>query len=301
MGRYLFNFQRMPFRFYMWEIWGLRVQLWASQSLQIPGYIQTATLNLMALVSYSSHSGCWTNSVTPLPERWQWVWFTTWFFILNPGTYMGEEILKTVHPLFAPQTHSLPVVVISNICQMPNAWASILWYNMLTNNPKVSAPSSGRKPTFSSDSSLPSGVCGTQYRSSSTALSSKLINVLFSIERELFHQAPDWNLGSSGWGAELAVLLHHEAGAEHRAVDYAGREAPRSAFYLFFLSPSSEKESGLWVFSFRNIHWTRLCAWTRTHMIQRKFASGWSFVCSGRQISYLFMAVSLTLPGYYFV
>lgn len=38
-----------------------------------------------------------------------------------------------------PQTHSLPVVVISNICQMPNAWASILWYNMLTNHPKVSA------------------------------------------------------------------------------------------------------------------------------------------------------------------
>uniref|UniRef100_A0A8B9LMG9 Signal transducer and activator of transcription n=1 Tax=Astyanax mexicanus TaxID=7994 RepID=A0A8B9LMG9_ASTMX len=33
-------------------------------------------------------------------------------------------------------THSLPVVVISNICQMPNAWASILWYNMLTNHPK---------------------------------------------------------------------------------------------------------------------------------------------------------------------
>lgn len=59
------------------------------------------------------------------------------------------------------ETHSLPVVVISNICQMPNAWASILWYNMLTNNPKVSAPSSGRKPTFSSDSSLPSGGCGT--------------------------------------------------------------------------------------------------------------------------------------------
>uniref|UniRef100_A0A4W4E9C2 Signal transducer and activator of transcription n=1 Tax=Electrophorus electricus TaxID=8005 RepID=A0A4W4E9C2_ELEEL len=34
------------------------------------------------------------------------------------------------------ETHSLPVVVISNICQMPNAWASILWYNMLTNHPK---------------------------------------------------------------------------------------------------------------------------------------------------------------------
>uniref|UniRef100_A0A8C3G3F0 Signal transducer and activator of transcription n=1 Tax=Cyclopterus lumpus TaxID=8103 RepID=A0A8C3G3F0_CYCLU len=34
------------------------------------------------------------------------------------------------------ETHSLPVVVISNICQMPNAWASILWYNMLTNHQK---------------------------------------------------------------------------------------------------------------------------------------------------------------------
>ncbi|KAM9328206.1 signal transducer and activator of transcription 1a isoform 2-T3 [Pholidichthys leucotaenia] len=31
---------------------------------------------------------------------------------------------------------SLPVVVISNVCQLPSAWASILWYNMLTNEPK---------------------------------------------------------------------------------------------------------------------------------------------------------------------
>lgn len=168
MGRYRFDFQKMPFRFYVWGICGLWIQLWASQILQIPGYIQTATLSPMALVSYSSHFGCWTNSVAPLPERWQWVWFTTTFFIRNPGRYMGEEILKTqtpsaspAHPLLAPQTHSLPVVVISNICQMPNAWASILWYNMLTNNPKVSALSSGRKPTFSSNSSLPGGGCGT--------------------------------------------------------------------------------------------------------------------------------------------
>uniref|UniRef100_A0A8C1AFS3 Signal transducer and activator of transcription n=1 Tax=Cyprinus carpio carpio TaxID=630221 RepID=A0A8C1AFS3_CYPCA len=42
----------------------------------------------------------------------------------------SEEVFISV------QTHSLPVVVISNICQMPNAWASILWYNMLTNHPK---------------------------------------------------------------------------------------------------------------------------------------------------------------------
>ncbi|XP_077426229.1 signal transducer and activator of transcription 1a [Vanacampus margaritifer] len=31
---------------------------------------------------------------------------------------------------------SLPVVVISNVCQLPSGWASILWYNMLTNEPK---------------------------------------------------------------------------------------------------------------------------------------------------------------------
>uniref|UniRef100_A0A8C1YCA7 Signal transducer and activator of transcription n=1 Tax=Cyprinus carpio TaxID=7962 RepID=A0A8C1YCA7_CYPCA len=41
-----------------------------------------------------------------------------------------------VNVFISVQTHSLPVVVISNICQMPNAWASILWYNMLTNHPK---------------------------------------------------------------------------------------------------------------------------------------------------------------------
>nr|XP_057906772.1 signal transducer and activator of transcription 1a isoform X2 [Doryrhamphus excisus] len=31
---------------------------------------------------------------------------------------------------------SLPLVVISNVCQLPSGWASILWYNMLTSEPK---------------------------------------------------------------------------------------------------------------------------------------------------------------------
>lgn len=35
------------------------------------------------------------------------------------------------------QAISLPVVVISNVCQLPSGWASILWYNMLTTEPKV--------------------------------------------------------------------------------------------------------------------------------------------------------------------
>ncbi|KAJ8003624.1 hypothetical protein DPEC_G00150270 [Dallia pectoralis] len=34
------------------------------------------------------------------------------------------------------ETISLPVVVISNVSQLPSGWASILWYNMLTAEPK---------------------------------------------------------------------------------------------------------------------------------------------------------------------
>ncbi|XP_017721711.1 PREDICTED: signal transducer and activator of transcription 3.2-like [Rhinopithecus bieti] len=64
-------------------------------------------------------------------------------FILSPVRYGRRDFRVCESPSASPaqsplppQTHSLPVVVISNICQMPNAWASILWYNMLTNNPK---------------------------------------------------------------------------------------------------------------------------------------------------------------------
>uniref|UniRef100_A0A4W5NL62 Signal transducer and activator of transcription n=1 Tax=Hucho hucho TaxID=62062 RepID=A0A4W5NL62_9TELE len=35
------------------------------------------------------------------------------------------------------ETISLPIVVISNVSQLPSGWASILWYNMLTSEPKV--------------------------------------------------------------------------------------------------------------------------------------------------------------------
>ncbi|KAL7991555.1 hypothetical protein Chor_015811 [Crotalus horridus] len=34
------------------------------------------------------------------------------------------------------ETLSLPIVVISNVSQLPSGWASILWYNMLINEPK---------------------------------------------------------------------------------------------------------------------------------------------------------------------
>ncbi|XP_053472740.1 signal transducer and activator of transcription 1a isoform X2 [Ictalurus furcatus] len=44
------------------------------------------------------------------------------------------------------ETSSLPIVVISNVSQLPCGWASIMWYNMLTSDPKnlsffVSPPS----------------------------------------------------------------------------------------------------------------------------------------------------------------
>uniref|UniRef100_A0A672GE34 Signal transducer and activator of transcription n=1 Tax=Salarias fasciatus TaxID=181472 RepID=A0A672GE34_SALFA len=34
------------------------------------------------------------------------------------------------------QTCSLPLVVISNVCQLPGGWASIMWYNLLTDEPR---------------------------------------------------------------------------------------------------------------------------------------------------------------------
>ncbi|XP_032879641.1 signal transducer and activator of transcription 4 [Amblyraja radiata] len=34
------------------------------------------------------------------------------------------------------ETSSLPVVVISNVSQLPSGWASVIWYNMLMNDPK---------------------------------------------------------------------------------------------------------------------------------------------------------------------
>ncbi|XP_028291705.1 signal transducer and activator of transcription 4 isoform X2 [Gouania willdenowi] len=34
------------------------------------------------------------------------------------------------------ETCSLPLVVISNVCQLPGGWASVLWYNLLTDEPR---------------------------------------------------------------------------------------------------------------------------------------------------------------------
>ncbi|XP_077599755.1 signal transducer and activator of transcription 1a [Stigmatopora nigra] len=44
---------------------------------------------------------------------------------------LGQSGIK-----FKLEALSLPVVVISNVSQLPSGWASILWYNMLTTEPK---------------------------------------------------------------------------------------------------------------------------------------------------------------------
>ena len=45
--------------------------------------------------------------------------------------------LITVPFFFLNQTCSLPVVMISNVSQLPNAWASIIWYNVSTSDSQV--------------------------------------------------------------------------------------------------------------------------------------------------------------------
>lgn len=61
-------------------------------------------------------------------------------------------------------------------------------------------------------------------------------------ECKLFHQAPGGHVGPGGWGPQLAVLLHHQEGPDHRAAHHTGWEAAgwvawkrgKSAESLFF-------------------------------------------------------------------
>ncbi len=124
----------------------------------------------------------------------------------------SANILTSIFPPFV-QTHSLPVVVISNICQMPNAWASILWYNMLTNHPKVRQhPLVERGWTVVEEKLgvfklyLPGCLC---------------------TERELLHQASSGDVGSGGWGSKLAVFLHHQERPDHWTAHHTGWEITR--------------------------------------------------------------------------
>ncbi|NXU97328.1 STAT1 protein, partial [Cettia cetti] len=66
-----------------------------------------------------------------------------WFFLSGP-LIVTEELhsLSFETQLCQPglvidlETTSLPIVVISNVSQLPSGWASILWFNMLSTDPK---------------------------------------------------------------------------------------------------------------------------------------------------------------------
>ncbi|NXT43446.1 STAT1 protein, partial [Pelecanoides urinatrix] len=51
-------------------------------------------------------------------------------------TAAGVQDSLTCFLLCPFQTTSLPIVVISNVSQLPSGWASILWFNMLSTDPK---------------------------------------------------------------------------------------------------------------------------------------------------------------------
>uniref|UniRef100_A0A4W3JAS4 Signal transducer and activator of transcription n=1 Tax=Callorhinchus milii TaxID=7868 RepID=A0A4W3JAS4_CALMI len=53
----------------------------------------------------------------------------------NRGSYMSFLIVHSLTK-YTITTSSLPVVVISNVCQLPSGWASVIWYNMLMNDLK---------------------------------------------------------------------------------------------------------------------------------------------------------------------
>lgn len=99
---------------------------------------------------------------------------------------------------------------------MPNAWASILWYNMLTNHPKVR-----QHPLVEGDRNPCEGCI--------FFLGAVTTPCCLCAECELLHQAPGGDVGPGGWGSKLAVLLHHQEGLDHWTAHHTGWETARWA------------------------------------------------------------------------
>ncbi|XP_068602075.1 signal transducer and activator of transcription 4 [Brachionichthys hirsutus] len=58
-------------------------------------------------------------------------------FVTEELHSLGFEARFTVQGLSVDlETCSLPLVVISNVCQLPGGWASVMWYNLLTDEPR---------------------------------------------------------------------------------------------------------------------------------------------------------------------
>lgn len=108
------------------------------------------------------------------------------------------------------QAISLPVVVISNVCQLPSGWASILWYNMLTTEPKVGAAHLNVITATSAMGSLQTHITCSSYSS--------------SLEPQVFSHSSGGQVVAAVRRPQLAVLLRHQARPEPGAAQHAGRQ-----------------------------------------------------------------------------
>lgn len=121
------------------------------------------------------------------------------------------------------QTSSLPIVVISNVSQLPCGWASILWYNMLTSDPKV-------RPLNMSSRQRDVPTRGQQW-AAQRHYDSRLhavYDITFSSPSEpvVLREPTVRELGAAGRGAELAVLVHLQERPQYGAAKHAGTETP---------------------------------------------------------------------------
>lgn len=66
------------------------------------------------------------------PSTWRSAEGQAVFVLLGSSCFSSPML----HNVFL-QTCSLPLVVISNVSQLPGGWASVMWYNLLTDEPRV--------------------------------------------------------------------------------------------------------------------------------------------------------------------
>lgn len=69
------------------------------------------------------------------PSTWRSAAEQIYFKLVFVAVHLQNNLLIFI---FVFQTCSLPLVVISNVSQLPGGWASVMWYNLLTDEPRVS-------------------------------------------------------------------------------------------------------------------------------------------------------------------
>ncbi|MGH0116187.1 UNVERIFIED_CONTAM: hypothetical protein FKN15_000114 [Acipenser sinensis] len=103
-------------------------------------FLEASALNVSEPVVEPLLSGvCDDVTDQEVPETKQWMGRSRQFFILGTNTKLmdvEESSNGCLSVEFRHLTSSLPVVVISNVSQLPGGWASVIWYNLLTDEPK---------------------------------------------------------------------------------------------------------------------------------------------------------------------